>query len=105
MNDEDRILCETPTPGKQGTRIDRWKYEAVRAAILRALTGGEQGVPFKELPTLVEMGLTEKDLAGLGSLVWYTTTVKLHLETIGEIERVPGARPQRIRHANPEEKP
>lgn len=31
---KDKILCATPTPGKAPTRIDRWKHDRVRTAIL-----------------------------------------------------------------------
>jgi hypothetical protein len=57
----------------------------------------QTGVEFVKLPDLVRAFLAGDELKKLGSLVWYVTTVKLHLEAIGEIERVPGAKPQRIR--------
>ena len=34
---DDKVICYTPTQGKQPTRIDGWKYECVRDAILLAL--------------------------------------------------------------------
>lgn len=95
--DEAKIVCETPTPGKQGTRIDLWKYQVVRDAILKVVARYPDGVTFKDLPEEVREILDPKDRERLGSVVWYTTTVKLDLEVRGEIERVPGAKPQRIR--------
>lgn len=95
MKTESKVLCSTPTPGKQPTRIDRWKYEAVRAAILAALPRAGDGVLFSELPSLVAKLLTADERARLGSVMWYTTTVKLDLETRGEIRRLPGT-PQRL---------
>ena len=95
--DEARVLCQTPTPGKRGTRIARWKYDAVRAAILKVVPADEDGVEFRSLAGLVEKALSETDLERLGSASWYTTTVKLDLEVRGEIERIPGSKPQRIR--------
>lgn len=92
-----KTLCRTPTPGTQGVRIATWKYEAVRRAILRALEGGE--ILFRDLPGAVKRGLTFEEKENLGSISWYTTTVKLDLEVKGEIERVPGSRPQRLRLA------
>ena len=35
---EERVECRTPNPGKPGiTRIPKWKFDAVRAAILEVL--------------------------------------------------------------------
>lgn len=34
---EDKGLCRIPTPGKKPVRIDKWKYELVRSAILESL--------------------------------------------------------------------
>ncbi len=95
MNRE-KAICETPTPGKKPTRIERWKYEAVRRAILAALDGHHDGVPFRELAQRVKPHLSPDELARLGSLGWYTTTVKLDLEVKGEIARLPTAKPQRL---------
>ena len=92
-----KILCLTPTPGKQGTHIDRWKYETLRRAIRKAVPKNKIGVEFVKLPELVRSYLADDELKKLGSLTWYVTTIKLHLEVIGEIERIPGSRPQRIR--------
>ena len=96
-NHEPKVLCRTPTPGKRGTRIHKWKYELMRAAILDIVPDDETGIEFKRLPALIEERLSEDDLQRLGSLGWYTTTVKLDLEVRGEIERIPGVKPQRLR--------
>lgn len=95
--DNEKVVCETPTPGKQPTRIDRWKYETVRDAILEITEERPEGVLFKELPQLVQKRMTPEDRAKLGSIMWYVTTVKLDLEVRGEIERVPKTSPQRLR--------
>ena len=97
MSNEDKVLCETPTPGKQPTRIDRWKYVLVHSAILAVVPSNEQGIEFRDLPVLVEQQIDPDDLAKLGSVSWYTTTVKLDMEVKREIERVPGSKPQRLR--------
>ena len=94
-----RIVCETPSPGKQPTRIRKWKYDMVRDAILRAVPDGDGGVEFRHLPDLVESHLLASELQRLGSLSWYVTTVKLDMEVKGELERIPGSRPQRLRKA------
>lgn len=96
MADEDKVVCETPTPGKQSTRIDRFKYDCVRRAILESVPEAGEGLEFRDLPGEVAKRLTEEERSGLGSIAWYTTTVKLDLEVKGEVRRVPGVTPQRL---------
>lgn len=84
---EERVECRTPNPGKPGiTRIPKWKFDAVRAAILEVLADGE--VPFSELPARTGARLAPDVKARLGSVGWHTTTVKLELEVRGEIRRL-----------------
>lgn len=97
---ETKEYCQHPDPEKQGTRIDKWKYDAVRRAILDAIPADEEGVEFRRLPSLVEERLSPEELINLGSVGWYTTTVKLDLEARKEIERIPGSSPQRLRRLN-----
>lgn len=94
---ESKIVCETPTPRKQPTAIAKWKYDLVRNAIRTCVPTSKNGVAFKELPDLVADVLSAEDRARLGSVSWHTTTVKLHMETTGELERVTGVVPQRVR--------
>jgi hypothetical protein len=54
-------------------------------------------VPFAELPAKVEAVLSAEERDRLGSVSWYTTVVKLEMEVAGELERVAGASPQRLR--------
>jgi hypothetical protein len=96
-SEEDKVLCETPTPGKQPTRIAKWKYELVRSAILAEVPDDDKGVEFNRLAELVERRIPAEELKRLGSVSWYTTTVKLDMEVNGEIERVVGVTPQRLR--------
>jgi hypothetical protein len=100
MSKEEKVLCQTPTPGKKPTRIAKWKYEAVRAAILAIVPIDEPGVEFNQLPKLVEDQLSPGDLEKIGSVSWYTTTVKLNLEVKGEIERSHDSKPQRLKRTN-----
>jgi hypothetical protein len=69
----------------------------VRQAILTAVPRRTDGCPFRELPATLRGIIPGRDLRRLGSLTWYTVTVKLDLEARGEIERVPGVQPQRLR--------
>ncbi|MCO6450647.1 MAG: hypothetical protein J5I90_07635 [Caldilineales bacterium] len=91
MNEE-RILTLHPA-GKQGVNISRDKYDAMRSAILACLADGAE-LSFSELNSAVEQRLEGKFE---GSIGWYFTTVKLDLEARGEIERVLGSKPQRLR--------
>jgi hypothetical protein len=95
----DRVECRTPTPGKSPTRIDRWKFDAVRRAILAVLPRKGDGVLFTDLTGLVKKELSPDELADLGAPMWYVTTVKLELEVRGEIRRVKDAVPQRLLRA------
>ena len=97
MTDDSRVVCETPTPGKQPTRILKWKYDLTREAVLNVVSRSEDGVEFRGLRDLVAAVLSKEQLSKLGSVSWYTHTVKLDMEVKGEIERVPGSVPQRLR--------
>ena len=97
MPEEERVVCETPTPGKKPTRIHKWKYELLRGVILDVVGSSSDGVEFRELSGLAEARLSPEQLSDLGSVSWYTTTVKLDMEVKGDIARVAGSRPQRLR--------
>ena len=99
MPSEERVVCETPTPGKKPTRIHKWKYDLLRGVILDIVGGSSDGVEFRALPSLVEARLSPEQLSDLGSVSWYTTCVKLDMEVKGDIVRVAGTRPQRLRVA------
>ena len=49
------------------------------------------------MPKLVEKQLTSEQRKTLGSLTWYTVTVKLDIEVRGELARISSVTPQRIR--------
>ena len=97
MTDDARVVCHTPTPGKKPTRIHRWKYDLLRGIILDILADSADGVQFRSLPSLIEKRLSPEQRASLGSVSWYTTTVKLDMEVKGDIERVPRVTPQLLR--------
>lgn len=96
---EEKVICETPTPGKKPTCILKWKYEAVRRAILKVVPKKGEGLLFKELSNRVEDALSRNEKDRLGSIGWYTTCVKLDMEVKGELTRVAGAKPQRLLRA------
>ena len=96
MADDTKVVCRTPTEGKRPTRIDRWKFDTVREAILEVVPPEGDGILFRDLPKLVKGKLPRWLPGELGSIGWYATTVKLELEVRGEIARVEGSKPQRL---------
>ena len=82
--------------GKSPTRVNKADYDAYRHALLRVIPRDEHGVRFMHLPELVEEVLDEAVLER-SKPMWWVTTVKLDLEARGLIERVPSAKPQRVR--------
>lgn len=92
-----RIQTRHPQRGKSMPRIDARKYAVVRTAVLKVVPKAKTGIPFSELATRVAEKLPGPVRRTLGSVSWYTTTVKLDLEARGEIERISGITPQRIR--------
>ncbi len=98
-DDSERVACGTPAKGKKPVRILKWKFEAVRKAILKVVPrskSGAKSIFFKDLCDEVRGVMKEEDLEDLGSLGWYTTTVKLEMEVRGEIRRVEERGPQRL---------
>ena len=92
MAAEEFILAINPDPTKQSVRIEKEKYDVVRAAILDNLRA-HGPMTFTQLGDLLEDQL-QKDFDG--SVMWYYTTVKLDMEARGEIRRVPKSKPQLI---------
>ncbi len=79
------------------------KYRHVRAAILHALAGvGHAGIEFAELEAAVDRFINDQGIPRTlfpkpGSVRWYTKAVQLDLEARELVERVPNARPMRLR--------
>ena len=95
LGEEERVGCRTPNPGKSGVvRIPRWKFEAVRTAILDELAEGD--VRFADLTGRVKERLDPALRNRLGSVGWHVATVKLELEVRGEIRRVQARGGQRL---------
>ena len=95
---DDRILTLHPA-GKQGVRIERAKYDAMRRALLKVIPRRKDGVAFGDLADLVKPKLDRRAFPPEASVRWYVVTVKQDLEARGDIEQVPGVRPQRVRRA------
>jgi hypothetical protein len=65
--------------------------------MLKSIPKSANGIGFWDLPKLVEKRLSPTILKDLGSVMWYTTVVKLDMECRGELERIEGSAPQRLR--------
>jgi hypothetical protein len=87
----ERIMTQHPD-GRQGVHMELEKYEFIRDEILMRLD--EEPMPFMRLAHEMEADLQD---TFDGSVMWYTTTVKLDLEARGQIEKVPGTTPPRLR--------
>lgn len=83
--------------GSRGFAVTAEKYEPIRRAILASIPRNTTGVSFKELVASVTSRVPRDLFPKKGSVSWYTKVVQLDLEANGQIERIPDARPQRIR--------
>ncbi len=90
------LQTQNVNEGVGGARIRTDRYEVFRDAILDAVPD-EGGITLKELGRELAAALAGHTFDAKGSVTWYMMTVKLDLEARGLIERVPGARPQRLR--------
>lgn len=95
----DTVVCRTPNvPTGKGTRIPRWKYDVIAAAITETVSAaGDEGLLFRDLTAAVRASLSPEQQEKLGSVSWHTTSVKLEMEVRGDLARVPGTSPQRLR--------
>lgn len=78
-----------------GGRVNAAKYDQIHTAIVDAIPDGSDGLAYKDLVTAIREALPDFE----GSVSWYVTTVKLDMEGRGEIERIAGVSPQRLRKA------
>jgi len=85
--------------GSGGFAVTPEKYEPIRQAILASVPAREPGVTFRELVASVAAQVPRALFPKKGSLSWYTKVVQLDLEARGQLKRIPGATPQRIRRA------
>jgi len=85
--------------GSRGFAVTAEKYEPIRKAILASVSRNKEGVSFKELVASVSSRVPKELFPKRGSVSWYTKVVQLDLEANGQIERIPGVTPQRVRRA------
>jgi hypothetical protein len=94
---EDKITTRNVTEGSGGTRIDRDRYELMKAALLEVVPQDEAGIAFMDLADALDPLLKARGWPADASVMWYLTTVKLDLEARGLLERIPRKRPQHLR--------
>ena len=85
--------------GSRGFAVTTEKYEPIRKAILASVPRNKEGVSFKELVASVNGRVPKELFPKPGSVSWYTKVVQLDLEANGQIVRIPGVTPQRVRRA------
>ena len=85
--------------GSHGFAVTPKKYQSIQQAILASVPRNKTGVSFKELVSSVTSQVPKELFPKEGSIAWYTKVVQLDLEAKGEIERIPGETPQRVRRA------
>lgn len=83
--------------GKSPTRVNKASYDAYRGAILDCLKPHPDGRTLADLEIDLLDAVPEQFHSPSGGCMWWLMTVKLDLEARGLVERVPGAKPQRLR--------
>lgn len=89
--DEEQIRLLHPE-GKQGAKILKRRYEAIRKAILEEVDASGE-ISFMDLTERAPKRLSHFD----GKTTWYITAVKLDLEARGELKRIEQGGKQYIR--------
>ncbi len=93
---EPKISCRSPDSEKQ-VPVFKWKFDAIREALLKVVPTDDNGVETASLRTLVTEQLPEEHIEHLGNIAWLTESVRLEMEVRGELTRVEGSKPTRIR--------
>jgi len=88
---DDKIEVENPnTPGRT-TRLDRSKYEAMRAAFLPVLPKDPPGLKVAEVKAALLPHLDQSLFPGGAKAGWWLKAVQLDLEAKGIIARATGS--------------
>ncbi|MEO1074028.1 MAG: hypothetical protein AAFX77_17240 [Pseudomonadota bacterium] len=88
---DDKIEVENPnTPGRT-ERLDRAKYEAMRAALLPVLPNDPPGMKVAEAKAALLPNLDQSLFPGGAKAGWWLKAVQLDLEAKGIIARAKGS--------------
>ena len=91
-----KIACRSPNSDKQ-VAVYEWKFDAMREVLLKVVPSDESGVESSSLPAIVSKDLAKEYVDHLGNIAWLTETVRLEMEVRGELVRIEGSKPKRIR--------
>ncbi|MCC7479365.1 DUF4287 domain-containing protein [bacterium] len=94
---EETIQLYTVNGRKPSARVPLKRYEAMRTAVLKALHQRSDGLSLTELTHSAALHLPKWWSDEKWDEMWHTVSVKLHLEYLGELERVPGTSPHKVR--------
>ena len=88
---DDKIAIESITSPGRSERVDRAKYQAMRAALLLALPAERPGLSVAEAKQALLPHLPEALFPGGARAGWWLKAVQLDLEAKGLIRRTPGS--------------
>ncbi|MEL6701971.1 MAG: hypothetical protein AAFO58_09890 [Pseudomonadota bacterium] len=87
MSDDDKIEVENVNVPGHVTRVDRAKYEAMKAAYLATLTNEAPGMTVAEAKEALLAVLDADLFPGGKTSGWWMKSVQLDLEAKGVVER------------------
>ena len=95
MMPDDKVAVENPNRPGVATRVDRVKYEAMRAALLLVLPNDPPGLKVAEAKAALLPHLDATSFPGGEKAGWWLKAVQLDLEAKGIIARA-DSRPVRL---------
>lgn len=92
-----KVTCRSPS-GKTIARIEEWKYNRVREAVLQVLPADGSPLAYSDLSRQAASRIPAKEAQEIGKIPWYVETVSLEMEVRGELARVrDGGAPKRLK--------
>lgn len=92
-----KVTCRSPS-GKTIARVEEWKYNRIREAILQVLPADGSPLAYSELSRRAASQIPAKEVQEIGKVPWFIETVSLEMEVRGELARVQdGKPPKRLR--------
>lgn len=91
---DDRITIRNVVSPGHVQRVDRAKYEAMKAALMDVLPAGPPGLTVAEARAALLPKLSQAEFPGGSKAGWWLKAVQLDLEAKGEVAR--GGKPVRL---------